>query len=143
MSKTANDIITASHVGSLVFDDIDVRQAQRLAYLESAIRKLVDKYEGVRNPLCGYLEASLGDSDVLVEYEYEPGEAAQTIGPPEKCYEGSDPVVSVGMVLINGKWSSTEDFHAEWLDRWEQEIIDQENAVARDQWESSFERGDE
>jgi hypothetical protein len=137
MSKTAANIITASHVAAAVFDTPELRQAQRLAYLEAELRKLVDHYEGVRDPRYSYLECELDGAPVLVEYEYDHGQRGRSYGPPDLSWEEIDPSVSIDQILINGCWISTEGVIVESvLDRWGAQILEHEADVSREQYES-------
>jgi hypothetical protein len=136
LSKTANDIITASHVAAAAFADPDVRQAHRLGFLEAELKKLVDKYEGVRDPTCGYLETTLGDSPILIEYEYEAGEDAVYNLDSPMCGPGCPASVRIGMALINGHWTSTEGWPDAWIDRWEQQAFDQEQNQQQEDYET-------
>lgn len=68
---------------------------------------------------------SLGDATVLVEYEYEAGEAAQLSGPPENCYEGTPETLTILQVFINGQWCDPADVVSDKvIERWEQTLID-------------------
>jgi hypothetical protein len=136
MSKTANDIITASHVAAAAFTDSEVRQAHRLGFLEAELKKLVDKYEGVRDPLCKYLETELGDSPILIEYEYEAGEDAVWDLNSPMCGPGTPETVYIGMALVNGHWTSTEGWPTAWLDKWTQQIVDQEQDQRQEDYET-------
>lgn len=73
---------------------------------------------------------------VEVEYDYEPGEDAQTSGPPENCYEGTDESISLIAVHIGGKGGIAVDaelFSDEVKDRWTDEIHEhQERERERD-----------
>jgi len=75
---------------------------------------------------CHITMLSIGDAMVPVEYEYEPGEPAQTSGPPEDCYEGSPETMNIIGVFINGLWCDPIDFASEkQIKRWEQAILEE------------------
>jgi hypothetical protein len=75
-------------------------------------------------PGCKFARLTLCDAPVLVEYEYEAGEAAQLYGPPENCYEGSPETLTILGVLINGVWCDHTEFASDMqIDRWEQAIL--------------------
>ena len=72
---------------------------------------------------CAFSTRFLGDAEVLVEYEYEPGDPGRLSGPPEDCYPPEPAQVTVLQVFINGVWCDPEDFIADAiLERWHEEI---------------------
>jgi hypothetical protein len=74
---------------------------------------------------CAFTTLPMGDAEMLVEYEYEAGEAAKLYGPPEDCYEGSPESLTIVQVLINGMWCDPSDFVSDkQIERWEQAILD-------------------
>ena len=74
---------------------------------------------------------TLGCHDVLVEYDYTPGEPAKLYGPPEDCYEGSDEELTFLNVYVNGQWVDADRFSEKQLDEWDSELRAQV-AAARD-----------
>jgi len=75
----------------------------------------------------GYETATLmlGKAEVEVRFNGTEGEAAQTSGPPERCYEGTHAEVELQDVRINGVWvPATPDFFAEdVLDAWVETLL--------------------
>jgi len=69
-----------------------------------------------------YVLLSLDNADVVVEYDYEPGEDSQTSGPPENCYEGYDESIILLNVLVNDSWVEADLFAEKQLDRWTSDI---------------------
>ncbi len=132
---TTEKIISDSWMAAAVFTDPLAKAQHRAEYLAIQIRQLVDKYEGVRDVKCDYLETTLGDSPVLIEFEYEAGENAVYDLNSPMCGPGVDASVGIGMALINGVWTSTEGFPQEWIDRWEQEVIEVKNDQMREDYE--------
>jgi len=133
--NTAAKIISGGHIAASVFTKPLSIATVRASYLEAQIKQLVAKYEGIRDPLCDYLQTWLGDSPVLIEFEYEAGENAVYDLNSPMCGPGVSESVGIGMALINGVWTSTEDFPQKWLDRWEQEAIDVKNDQMREDYE--------
>jgi hypothetical protein len=137
--NTAAKIISDSHMAAAVFDgpnEGNVRQTHRLAYLESALRKLVDKYEGVRDKRYDYIECELDGAPVLVEYEFDGGQRGNTSGPPEKCWEEIDPSVCIDQILINGCWISHEGvIDSSVIDKWIAQILEAKADQAREDYE--------
>ena len=90
---------------------------------------------------CARATVSMGSASVIVEYEYEPGEAAKLYGPPEDCYEGSPDTLTMLQALINGEWCDPADFASDaLLNLWEADILlqiqDAREAAAEDYAES-------
>lgn len=79
----------------------------QIGYLHGQIVALCNEAEALvaqRNPHMGYVEVFCDelDTDVLVGFDYTPGEESRTYGPPEDCYEGSPEELEVCEVWING-----------------------------------------
>jgi hypothetical protein len=75
---------------------------------------------------CAFATVSMGEAEVLIEYEYEPGEAAKLYGPPEDCYEGTPETLTILQAFINGEWVDPVEFASEALfNAWEQAILAQ------------------
>lgn len=112
---------------------------QRCGALEQELRNLHAQYTGKgMKPQagCSFFTAVAGDSNVLLEYEYEPGEPSQTSGPPERCYEGTPAGVGIIQALVNGRWCDPADVFAESLiERWAEQIAESEADVASEQFE--------
>lgn len=93
------------------------------------------------------IEASLGDADVWIEYEYSPGDTGRTSGPPERCYPPEPEELYVHSVLVNDEWLAADDdtFALKQIERWEQAARDHleflrecdkaDRADARYEWE--------
>jgi hypothetical protein len=136
MSKTAEYIITSAHTAAANIDDPRDRLAFTVGFLQTEIRKLADKYEGVRNTKYNIIEVTLNDAPILLEYEYETGQEGNTYGPPEKCWETIAPSVYIDQILVNGEWISTEGVISDSvIERWTQQIIDSETDAAREDYE--------
>jgi hypothetical protein len=132
----AADYITAAATSAAHLHDPLDRMAHTIGHLQASIRELCAKYtgEGQRPQTgCNFYTATVGDASVLVEYEYEPGEASQTSGPPERCYEGTPASVSIIQALVNGAWCDPTDvFPESVLERWAEEIAEREDESAAD-----------
>jgi hypothetical protein len=88
---------------------------------------------------CAFARLSLGDAEVLVEYEYTPGEPPVYNLDSPMCGPGCGPEVAILNVLINGEMCDAEDVIPEHvLDRWRDELIETEDQVARDQKEEAM-----
>jgi hypothetical protein len=79
----------------------------QIGYLHGQIVALCNEAEALvatRNPQLGYVEVFCDelDADVLVGFDYTPGEESRTYGPPENCYEGSPEELEVCEVWLNG-----------------------------------------
>ncbi|MBK8105977.1 MAG: hypothetical protein IPK42_10550 [Betaproteobacteria bacterium] len=72
---------------------------------------------------------TLGVRDVLVEYDYTPGEPAKLSGPPEDCYEGSDEELTFLNVYVNGQWVDADRFSEKQLEEWDGELRAQMEAA--------------
>lgn len=81
---------------------------------------------------CHLLELPLGDSSAWVEFEFHAGRPGCYSGPPEKCYEDEPAEIVICQALINGAMVSAEVFGEEQIERWEQQILDADEAAARD-----------
>ena len=67
---------------------------------------------------------NMGDAEVLIEYEYTPGEESFISGPPENCYEGSPEELAILGVFVNAVWCDPNDFaSAKQIELWEQSIL--------------------
>ena len=126
MTTSAAQLIReASEAVAGVHDPRD-RLAQQVGYLQSIVRDLCLQYtgDGAKSQAgCKFAGLIAGDAPVLVEYEYEPGEASQTSGPPERCYEGSPASVAIIQALVNGAFCDPTDVFSEAvLARWQEEI---------------------
>ena len=76
-------------------------------YLHGEVRRLcneLESYTPTRDTNLAYAEVYCDelDCDVLVGYDYSPGEESKTYGPPENCYEGSPEELTVCEVWLNG-----------------------------------------
>lgn len=116
------------------------RLAQHVGYLQGVVYNLCAQYTGdgaKPQAGCVFYTAIAGDANVLLEYEYSPGEAEQTSGPPERCHEGSPASVYIGQALVNGAWCDPTDvFREELIERWMEKIAEFEDEQARDARES-------
>ena len=79
----------------------------QIGYLHGEIRRLdneLSAFCAVRDTNLGYAPVYCNelDCDVLVGYDYTPGEDSQTWGPPENCHEGSPEELTVYEVWLNG-----------------------------------------
>lgn len=82
---------------------------------------------------CGLTTVQLGDADVLVEFEYEPGERAVYDVDSPACGPGCDPSLTIIQMLVNGVWIDPEDAVSEQqIERWQQQILDGETQSLRD-----------
>lgn len=83
---------------------------------------------------------TLDGHDVLVEYDYTPGEPAKLSGPPEDCYEGSDEELTFLNVYVNGAWIDAGKFSEQQLEEWDgelrQQMADLREAVLEDRAEA-------
>lgn len=96
----------------------------QIGYLHGMVRELCNEAEALaakRDPAMGYLQVFCDelDCDVLVGYDYTPGEDSPTWGPPEHCYEGSPEELAVCEVWLNGA-----DIAAVLLERVAQQLTD-------------------
>jgi len=80
---------------------------------------------------CNFHSATLGDADVVVEYEYEPGEDAVWDLNSPMCGPGVSPSAVVIQVLINGAWIDPDGIvDRSVIERWEEEILESETEAA-------------
>lgn len=122
--------------------DADYRAAYTAA-CASQIANRLDHINGIGHKAqdgCALVTLSLGDAEVLVEYEYTEGEDSQTSGPPELCHEGSPEEITLIGVLCNGQWIDADRFSDAQIARWMQDITDREQAVRDDQQADRAER---
>ena len=104
----------------------EAEKARALAHYAAQAAQAHKPQEG-----CAFATVSMGEASVIVEYEYEPGEAAKLYGPPEDCYEGSPETLTLLQALINGVWCDPADFASDaLLEMWEADILLHIQAVA-------------
>ena len=111
----------------------------QIGYLHGMVRELCNEAEALaakRDPALRYLQVFCDelDCDVLVGFDYTPGEESKTWGPPDGCYEGSPEELEVCEVWLNGA-----DIAAVLLERVAEQLTDaalervrQQQADARD-----------
>ncbi len=99
---------------------------------ETTIRALVtriNEFEGVSStpqPGCEFAVMSLGEADVLVEYEYTAECAPIYDADHPGVGPGHDASVSIIGALINGVWCDAQDvIPAGTLQRWEEKLVEQ------------------
>lgn len=115
----------------------------QIGYLHGMVRVLCNEAEALaakRDPALRYLQVFCDelDCDVLVGFDYAPGEESKTWGPPEDCYEGSPEELTVCEVWLNGA-----DIAAVLLERVAQQLTDAALAAVHDQQEQSRAADDE
>ena len=121
-------------------DDPRDRLAQQVGYLQGTVRTLCAKYAGegaTPQPGCSFATMTAGDASILVEYEYDPAEAANHNLDSPICGPGFPANVSIIQALVNGAWCDPTDvFGVSLVLRWEEQISEHENEQARDARES-------
>ena len=76
--RTAATLIREAAESVSAVDDPRARLAQQVGYLQASIRSLFAKFagEGAKPQTgCAFFTATAGDASVLLEYEYQAGEA--------------------------------------------------------------------
>ena len=73
---------------------------------------------------CEIASKCLGDSEVLVEYEFDKGQRGRLYGPPENCCEEIEPSVTVIQVFVNGQWIDADCINEAIVERWQQELVE-------------------
>ena len=103
---------------------------------EAALAEL-QRLQGVDlkpQPGCRIVEMALGDSTVMVEYEYSPGRpGVHTLRNGDPGYPDEPAELAVLNVLVNGCMvDASECIAPAVIERWEQQIIDAEIETAQD-----------
>ena len=117
-------------------DDPRDRLAQHVGYLQGTVRSLCARFTGAgAKPQrgCAFAAMTAGDATVLVEYEYQPAEAANLNLESPMCGPGCEANVSILQALVNGEWCDPYDvFDASLIVRWGEKIAEAEAEQARE-----------
>jgi hypothetical protein len=134
-------LIRAAAASVAGIDDPRDRLAQQVGYLQGVVRSLCGQYlgEGAKPQAgCSFFTATAGDSSVIVEYEYQPGEEAIFDLDSPMCGPGSPETVSIIQALVNGAWCDPADVFSEALiERWAEQIAESEAEAASEQREGA------
>jgi hypothetical protein len=140
MSRRAETIKAAAKLAGQKMRDIDGRHSYAAeagalsAHVEILCEEL-DTYIGANHKAAkgvGVARLPLGDAEVLVEYDYEPGEDPVMDLNSPMCGPGCAANASILGVLINGTWCDPEDFmDPDTIERWREAICDSEEVAAR------------
>jgi hypothetical protein len=85
---------------------------------------------------CHFHTATLGDAEVVLEYEFEPGESAVWNLNSPMCGPGYGPSVAVIQMLVNGAWIDPEGvIEQSVIEGWETRILEQHGADLQDAYE--------
>lgn len=80
---------------------------------------------------CSMATLSMDEADVLVEYEYTPGEEAVLDINSRRCGPGCDPTLSILNVFVNGHWIDASYIAPGVLERWEVQLFEDMSSEAR------------
>jgi hypothetical protein len=135
----AAQIIREAAASVAHLDDARDRLAQQVGYLQAAIRSLYCRYtgEGAKPQSgCAFYLATVGDTQILFEYEYQPGEEPVYDLDSPMCGPGCGESVSLMKALVNGKWCDPPEVVPESvIERVAGQIAEHENEVASEQKE--------
>jgi hypothetical protein len=146
MSRRAETIKASAKMAGQKMRDIDGRHSYAAeagalsAHVEILCEEL-DAYIGANHkPSKGVRTATLGlgDAEVLVEYDYEPGEEPVYNLNSPMCGPGCAANAVVVSVLINGAWIDPMFIESATLDRWSEELCEREYDSAREDMESAM-----
>jgi hypothetical protein len=133
--KEVSDAIAGIH------DQRD-RLAQQVGLLQAKIRSLYAEYEGEGiKPAagCDYATMFAGDTEVKVEYSFEPGEDAIYDLNSPMCGPGCGPACYIGAALVNGEWVNPDDvFAPSLIERWQEKIIEDRQQSDREALEDFY-----
>ncbi len=76
-------------------------------------------------------EIEIAGKDLLIDYDYSPGERSVTSGPADNWYQGADPEVTVCSV-IDQEGNSMMDFYYDHQDMIDEQLIDHAESDAAD-----------
>jgi hypothetical protein len=125
--ESAEDLIMAAI--PLGVSNREDRLAQEVGALRGSLRSVCWAYSG-QNQLprkgCRFLDTSLGDADIRVEYEFDPGQADRPNADLPNPGPGYPCSAVILQALVNGTWVDAECFAEAEVERWVQEAINQE-----------------
>ena len=126
---------TLESQGTATIDAIAQECGFLLGSIEGLCAQLAEYTGAGSKPQAGCQIAEVNDVNGtwLVEYEYEPGSTGRTSGPPEMCYEGESPSLTIIQVLVNGEWMDPNClFDLSSIEGWEETLIEQQIERDRD-----------